>query len=487
MRRDPRSARRRSPGDVHVSGAVVVGGGVSGLAAALRLREAGLEVVVLEGGLRWGGKLAPVRVGDLTLDGGAESLLARRPEAVGLLTELGLGSRRVSPTAASPRVLVAGEPRRLPPSLQGIPTDPAALRPLLTPDAAAYAETEPERSAPPLPRDVTIGAYVDERFGPQVTDRLLEPLLGGVYAGRSRALSFEAVAPALCAPARTGGSLAGHARAALRPGAGPVFAGLGGGVHGLVTALLARLDAAGVELRDDVTVTGLRRAPDGYRLATGGGDVRADVVVLATPAGATSRLLEPLLPAAAALADVAYASVAVVTMLVRGLAPTSSGLLVPPGELPTVKALTYSSAKWAWVTQAVADAYGEDVAVVRASVGRVGEAGLLQVDDQALVARTFAETSGLPGWAGTHLVDATVSRWGGGLPQYGLGHRALVERLRAGLTTLPGVAVAGAYLDGVGVAACLASADAAVRALLGAEAGDRIGVRSPVVGPAGES
>lgn len=449
--------------------AVVVGGGVSGLAAALRLHEAGLEVTVLDAGTRWGGKLAPVRVGDLVLDGGAESLLARRPEAVGLVDAVGLGGRRTTPTAASPRVLVEGEPRRLPPSLQGIPTDPVALRPLLTPDAAAYAETEPDRPAPPLAHDVTIGSYVDERFGAEVTDRLLEPLLGGVYAGRSRTLSFEAVAPALFAAAREGGSLAGHARAALRPGAGPVFAGLVGGVHGVVDALVAQLGEAGVELRTSTTATDLRRVGDQLVVTTSGGDVRADAVLLAVPAPAASRLLGGVAAGAPVLADLAalpYASVAVVSMIVRGLVPTDSGLLVPPGELPSVKALTYSSAKWAWVGERVRAAYGDDVAALRASVGRAGDVGVLQVDDATLVRRTFAETSTLPGWERADLLDATVTRWGGGLPQYGLGHRPLVERLRLAVAGVPGVAVAGAYLDGVGVPACLAGADAAVLKLV---------------------
>ncbi len=455
-----------------MSSAVVVGGGVSGLFAALRLHEAGLEVTVLEAGTRFGGKLAPVRVGDLVLDGGAESLLARRPEAVGLVETLGLAARRTTPTAVSPRVLVEGEPRRLPPSLQGIPTDPAALRPLLTPDAAAYAEQEADREAPPLAHDVTIGSYVDERFGREVTDRLLEPLLGGVYAGRSRALSFEAVAPGLYAAARAGGSLAGHARAALRPGAGPVFAGLVGGVHGVVDALVTRLADAGVELRTTSTATGLRRAGDRLVVTTPTGDVAADAVLLAVPAPAAARLLAglaqglPTAPVLTELAEVPYASVAVVTMLVRGLVPTDSGLLVPPGELPSVKALTYSSAKWAWVGEEVRAAYGEDVAALRASVGRAGDVGVLQVDDATLVRRTFAETSTLPGWDRAHLLDATVTRWGGGLPQYGLGHRPLVERLRRAVAEVPGVAVAGAYLDGVGVPACLASADAAAHKLV---------------------
>ncbi|MGI3786029.1 MAG: protoporphyrinogen oxidase [Janthinobacterium lividum] len=465
-----------------MSTAVVVGGGISGLFAALRLREAGLDVTVLEARTRWGGKLAPVRVGDLVLDGGAESLLARRPEAVGLVETVGLGASRTTPTSASPRILVEGGPRRLPPSLQGIPTDPAALRPLLTPDAAAYAETEGEREAPPLAHDVTIGSYVDERFGPQVTDRLLEPLLGGVYAGRSRKLSFEAVAPALFAAARTGGSLAGHARASLRPGAGPVFAGLVGGVHGLADALVARLADVGVELRTGTTATGLRRTGTGVVVTTSTGDVSADAVLLAVPAAATSRLLAVVVAAAPVLADLAalpYASVAVVSMLVRGLVPRDSGLLVPPDELPSVKALTYSSTKWAWVGERTREAYGDDVAALRASVGRAGDVGVLQVDDATLVRRTFGETSTLPGWERAELLDATVTRWGGGLPQYGLGHRSLVDRLRLAVADVPGVAVAGAYLDGVGVPACLASADAAAQKVVADLAGGRIGPRRP--------
>lgn len=469
---------------------VVVGGGVSGLAAALRLQQAGAEVTVLEAGPRWGGKLAPVRVGDLVLDGGAESLLARRAEAVGLVEELGLGGRRTTPTLATPRLLVGGEPRRLPPSLQGVPTDPAALRPLLTPEAAAFAETEPDRPAPPLPHDVTIGAYVDERFGPEVTDRLLEPLLGGVYAGRSRALSFAAVAPGLFASARAGGSLAGHARAALRPGAGPVFAGLDGGVHTLVDALVAHLADAGAELRTGTTVTTLSRAATGFVLATPAGSLTADAVVLATPAHAAARLLAGVLPGGdvAGLGDVPYASVAVLTLVVRGLAPGDSGLLVAPGELPTVKALTYSSTKWAWVADRLAEAYGDGVVALRASVGRAGEAGVLQVDDAALVRRTWSETTTLPGWERAELVDAAVTRWGGGLPQFVLGHPVLVERLRAALAAVPGVAVAGAYLDGVGVPACIASAEAAAQKVL-VELGGRIDVRTTparAAGPAGE-
>lgn len=451
---------------------VVVGGGVAGLAAARRLLLAGVEVTVLEQAGRWGGKLDRTVVADVGLDSGAESMLARRPEAVGLVAELGLAGELVHPTTAKPQLLVGGRFVAMPPSLQGVPVDVAALAELLSPAGLAYAAGEPDRPAPPLTDDVAIGAYVDERFGPEVTDRLLEPLLGGVYAGRARDLSFAAVAPDLYARARTGGSLLVHARAGLRPGGPtPVFAGLVGGVSRLVSVLVADLARLGASLRLGTAVRDLDRRSDGsWRLAVGSAaapqTLTADAVLLALPGGPAGRLAVDLLPSAPAYAAIPYASVAVLTLVVRDLVSDRSGLLVPPGELPTIKALTHSSVKWDWVREQAESAWGPGVAVVRASIGRIGEAALLQVDDATLVARTLAEAQTLSGWEGTTLVDARVSRWGGALPQYEVGHRELVASLRAELAAVPGLAAAGAALDGVGIAACIGSADAAATKII---------------------
>lgn len=460
----------------------VVGGGITGLAAARQLALAGLDVVVLEQGSRWGGKLDATVVEEVGLDTGAESVLARRPEALRLIADLGLETERVHPTAAKPSLLVDGRLHALPPSLQGVPVALGPLADLLSADGFRYAAGEPERPAPALPGDVAIGAYVAERFGDEVTDRLLEPLLGGVYAGRSRDLSFAAVAPALFERARTGGSLLEHARAGLAPATGsPVFAGLVGGVNGLVRALLHDLAGRGVALRTGVAVRALeRRADGGWELTCGSAaapeQLAVDAVLVAAPAGPAGRLTAGLLPHAAAYAGVPYASVAVVTMVVRGLGTDRSGLLVPPGQLPTIKALTHSSVKWDWVRERAEKTWGPDVAVVRASVGRIGEESLLQLGDEALVARTVAEALTLPGWAGVHPVHARLTRWGGALPQYRVGHRELVAGLRDDLAQVPGLALAGAALDGVGIAACLGSASVAVTKIisdLGQEDHDR--------------
>jgi oxygen-dependent protoporphyrinogen oxidase len=447
---------------------VVIGGGVSGLAAARLLgdRGVGQRVILLEASPRFGGKLAPISLEGVRLDGGAESFLARRPEAVDLVHELGFGVMVVHPTAEQPRLLIGGLPVRLPPTLLGVPTDLPALAGVLTDAGYARAAEEPRRSWPALDGDVPIGGLVDDRFGPEVTDRLVEPLLGGVYAGRARELSFAAVAPALFERARGGGSLLQHARQAVRSEEdGPVFAGLVGGVARLAHALVQDVRRRGVALRPETTVRSVaRRDGGGFVLSVGTAaaeTIEADAVVLATPARAFARLLAPIVPAAAAWADLPYASVAVVTLVVRDARTEGSGLLVPPGALPTIKAFTHSSAKWAWVAEAALRRWGRGVSVVRASVGRIGEEELLQLPDEALIQRTFAEAQELPGWTRSHLITGHVSRWGGGLPQYLPGHQERVAALRAELAGERGLAVCGAALDGVGIAACVASASQA--------------------------
>ena len=455
----------------------MVGGGIAGLAAARRLSAAGHRVLLLEGSPRLGGKLAAHDLAPgLRVDVGAESVLVRRPEAPALISSLGLDARLVHPTEAKPRVYVDGQAVGVPPSVMGVPGELDVLSNLLSPAGFARALREPSVPAPPLPADLAIGELVDERFGPEVTDRLLEPLLGGVYAGHARRLSFAAVNPTLFERARSGGSLSGHAAASRRPGEGPVFGGLSGGIAGLVDALVTELQARGVEIRHS-PARALVPVSGGYRLTIGSTrdaqEITAPAGVLATPARPTGRLLAGVVDSAAWLGRIPYASMAVVALAVRGVEPVGSGLLVPPGELPTIKAVTHSSVKWRWVAETAERALGPRVQIIRASVGRQGEERLLQLGDRELTDRTVAELRSLPGWSGLEVAASTVQRWGGGLPQYEVGHRDQVARLYEELTSWPGLTVCGAAYDGVGIAACLGSADAAaskITADLGAEA-----------------
>ncbi|HYN66847.1 MAG TPA: protoporphyrinogen oxidase [Ornithinibacter sp.] len=456
---------------------VVVGGGIAGLTAALAVLESlpTAEVTVLEGSDRVGGKLRLEPVAGHLVDVGAESVLALRPEAVDLATRVGAASELVTPATTSASVWTRGALRPLPrATLMGVPTDPDSARGILTDDEVERLRHEQPWPGGPLTLDVSVGDYVGARLGTAVVDRLVEPLLGGVYAGHARRLSLQATMPVLWARATAGESLLGSpgTRPASAPGAGgdaprPPFTGLRGGVGrlpGLVADELARRGAA---VRTGAVVRKLLRTAAGWRLVVGSAAhpevVDADAVVVCLPAAPAARLLAAHAPvAAAALAGVETASSAVVTLAVARAGVDElpgSGFLVPPVEGRTIKASTFSFRKWAWTGE-----LSDEVVHLRASVGRAREETDLQRDDADLVAVAVAEVGDAIGRALPRLVDAHVQRWGGGLPQYAVGHVDRVASVRADVAHLPGVEVAGAVYDGVGIPAVVASATRAAAA-----------------------
>lgn len=432
---------------------VVVGAGIGGLTAARDLALAGHEVRVLEASPRVGGKLHRASVGGVTVDVGAEAMLNRRPEGVALAADLGLPVEH--PTLASSRIWTGGALRPLPRSLMGVPLDDPAPSGVLSPEGLARF-----RAPTPVPvdGDVSVGDLVDAVWGPEVTDRLVEPLLGGVYAGQARRISTRAAVPQLVTLVE-GGSIV------PAPSTTPVFAGIAGGM-----ARLPELLAATLDVRTDTTVRELRRTGSGWALTVGPTTspelVEADAVVLAVPAAPAARLLAPVAPLAAAeLGEIEHASMAVVTFAFRAssapeLATTdSSGFLVPPVEGRRIKAATFSFSKWGWVR-----ASASGLLLLRTSLGRYGEEATLQATDEELVAWSLADLRDAVGLAADP-VDTHVQRWGGGLPQYAVGHLDRVARIRAAVATVPGLAVCGAAYDGVGIPAVVASAHRAVRDL----------------------
>jgi oxygen-dependent protoporphyrinogen oxidase len=449
---------------------VVVGGGVAGLTAARDLAAAGHDVTLLEATGEVGGKLRRREVAGVLVDVGAEAMLNRRPEGIDLARQLGL--EVVHPAIASSRIWSRGELRPLPRSLMGVPLDLDALAASGVLSDEGLARARRESSLPPerLEGDLSVGELVDRRFGAEVTDRLVEPLLGGVYAGRAREISARAALPQLVAFAERG-SLLAQAAAIPTTYDQPVFAGIPGGMGRLTDALAA---SGGFAVRTGATVRELRRSgPAGFTLTVGPTTapelVEADLVVLATPAAPTARLLAELSPAAATdLAAVEAASVAVVTFAFRASdvaaleATASSGFLVPPVEDLRIKASTFSFAKWQWVRDAGRGALdGEDLVFFRTSLGRHREEATLQVDDDELVAASLADLREAVGLSAGP-VDVHVQRWGGGLPQYALGHLDRVARIRSAVAEVPGLAVCGAAYDGVGIPAVIASAHRAV-------------------------
>lgn len=463
------------------SHAVVVGGGIAGLAAARLLARAGVRVTVLEGSPRIGGKLRVSEIAGVPVDEGAESMLARRPEGLDLVAELGRRDDLVHPGTTTSAILSRGELRALPSGqVMGVPSDLRALAASRVLSPAGLARVPLDLVLPETPRgaDVSVADYIGARLGREVVDRLVEPLLGGVYAGLVERLSFDATMPAVAAAARSHRSLLNAAqgvREAAPKNPGPVFTTLPGGLGTLPQLVADDIAAAGGTVRTGATVRELRRLPEGWRLTIGPTrdpeHLDADAVVVAVPAAPAARLLKPDVPAAAReLEGIEYASMAIVTLAYRATAfprlPKGSGYLVPAVESAPerggrgVKAVTFSSVKWPHLRDR-----DPEIIAVRCSIGRYGEEHALQRTDAELTATAMAELAATCGVAELP-AETRVTRWGGGLPQYNVGHADRVARVRSAIAGQPGLAVAGAAYDGLGVPACIASARAAATRVL---------------------
>jgi oxygen-dependent protoporphyrinogen oxidase len=387
-------------------------------------------------------------------------------------------------------------PRR---QFMGVPSDLAELARSGVVSGEGAARASQDLELPPTTRDgdVPVADFVGARFGTEVVDRLVDPLLGGVYAGRSSDLSFDATMPALAAASRRYRSLAEAVGSLLPPPApvpagerdgapagprsgGSVFTTLAGGL-GQLPAFLAK--ASGAEVRTTAMTRALSPAPGapgapgagpGWRLTIGSAAaeelIDADAVILAVPARPAARLLTGVPGTSAAVTafgEISYASMAIVTLAYprsafpgAGLAALGwSGYLVPAVDGRAVKAVTFSSVKWPHLADVTAPG-AEPLEVVRCSVGRIGEEALVQRADEDLAAVAAAELAAATGVRGAPAAHR-ITRWGGALPQYTIGHLDRVARIRAAVATQPGLAVCGAAYEGVGIPACVATARAA--------------------------
>jgi oxygen-dependent protoporphyrinogen oxidase len=447
---------------------VVIGAGIAGLAAAHALANADdVRVTVLEAAPVVGGKLRVSQIAGLSVDEGAEQVLVRPADGLDLIRAVGLGDEIVHPATTGAGLWTRGRLRPLPGgTVLGVPADPLAVARagVLSPGGLARAAADAVLPRTPVGADISVGAYVRARVGREVVDRLVDPLLGGVYAGQADELSLAATVPQLDAHIRRHRTLLGAARAARTTTAadgGPIFATVRGGLGRLPEAVVASMPAT---VRTSATVRGLARSARGYRVIVGdtrvGEEMEADAVILAVPARRAARLLSGVAPAAAGVVGVLdYASVAVVTLAYRRVdvpALHGTGFLVPAVERRVTKAVTYTSAKWSHLNDV-------DVVVFRGSVGRYGDAQVLQRDDADLVTAVAADLAAATGLTAAP-VASRVSRWGGGLPQYAPGHLNRVRLIRSALPAR--LVVCGAAYDGVGIPACVRSGREAATAVL---------------------
>ena len=494
----------------------IVGAGIAGLATAWEL-TGGREgpgrgtpaVVVLEASGRVGGKLRTEPFDGRPVDVGPDGFLGRRPEAAELCREVGLGDDLEPIGAAGAAVWSGGRRRALPAGqLLGVPTRflPVARSGILGLRGNVRLLVDVLAPRPDLRGplgDRAIGPLVAKKLGRRVVDRLVDPLVGGIYAGGVDDVSAAAAHPVLLAASQGRAGLmrslrrsqAGDAgvTAATPTGDGPgeptspapAFWALRGGLGALVDRLVTVLADRGVTVRTDCVVDQLDRGVDGapaWSLHTADGDVVADAVVLAVPAAATADLLAAHdADAAALLRAIEYSSVALVTLAYPasavGAELVGTGLLVPrhsplPAALADwigvgrkgddgsfmVTACSYLSRKWPHLAR-------PDELLLRASVGRFEDRRFTALNDEELVARVTAEVGVLLGIDGAP-TTSSVTRWVDGLPQYRVHHLLRVTGIEAAVKRLPGLAVAGAAYRGVGVPACVASGRAAGRAVL---------------------
>ncbi len=444
----------------------MIGAGVTGLVAARRLAQAGAEVTVWEAEDRIGGQVHSVEAAPGThLDLGAEALHLAAPGVAALVAELGLTATVVRSAPGDSRLVTPHGLRPLPAGVG--PAGPTRLGPVvrsrtLSIAGLARAGLEPvaarRMAALAADDDISVGEFVTGRFGPAVSRTFVDPLLGTLHAGDVSRLSLRGCAPALVPAATQGRSLVLR-RGRLRGGGEPGFATWPQGLGALTSGLLA--DLPEVVVHTGVAVTSLARAAGGrYDVVTSDGHTTVDGVVLAVPGRSAARLLGHLAPGAAVtLAAIETADVATVLVGVPAGAAHAglpgTGLLVPSGTGRLLKAATYLGHKWPHLAAG-------DTCWLRLSTGRVGDHRAQRLDDDALVAALTDDLRELTGFAAAP-TGVVVRRWPGALPQLTVGHPARLARARAGLP--PGIALAGASCDGLGLAAGIRSGEAAAATL----------------------
>lgn len=439
---------------------VVVGAGVAGLSAARRLARSGLRVTVLESSDRVGGQLRTATLDGTVVDVGAESVHLGPPGTAALLTALGL---RGSAVEARPSRTLVQSGRHLRPLPAGVtPSGPTRLAPVLRSGLLSWrgllrAGQEPLRARAILASDVAVGAFLRERFGDQVVDRLVDPLLGSLHGGDVDRLGVAGAAPHLLADVHSGRSLLLRRRRAAGPAVSVTWAG--------GTPVLAEALAAGLGVRTGVAVTSLERVAGGYEVSGDWGRLRADAVVLAVPAAVAAVLLRGCAPeAAGVLALTRTASVAtVVARYPRAALPrrvaAMTGLLVPSSTDTLLKAATVLSSKWPHLA-------ADDV-LVRLSAGRAQGPDVCALDDAPLLDRLTADLAALTGMTASP-TSTLVHRWPGALAQLEVGHVERTAAARAALAVDPGLHLAGASYDGLGIAACIRSGEGAAEACVAA-------------------
>jgi oxygen-dependent protoporphyrinogen oxidase len=433
----------------------IVGGGISGLAAAYELQTRGVTARVFEAQSRPGGVITTERFDGWVVDGGPDSLLVQKPAAVALCRELGIADRLVS--TLTPRTAYVLRDGRLHPiaegSFLGFPLRAGALARSSLFSLGGKLRMAGEVLVPRRASDgdESIASFVRRRFGQEAVDYLADPLLAGIHAGDAERLSMRALFPRLLEAERTSGSVIRAFRALhVKPSPRGAFVSLPGGTGELVDALTAALTPDTVTY--GVRVAELHRAGN-FLLGASGHTFEARSVILAAPAYVTASLLRGIDTALAALCDtVPYASTATVAFGYRrdqvAHPMQGTGFVVPRVERRALMAGTWVSSKWPGRAP-------EGHVLLRGFLGGGRDPQRLDRSDEELIADARGELTTLLGISGEP-VFARLFRWTRQSPQYEVGHLDRVAAIDERLASISGLYVAGSGFHAIGIPDCIA-------------------------------
>jgi oxygen-dependent protoporphyrinogen oxidase len=448
---------------------LIVGGGIAGLSAAYGLAESAAsrdslpQCTLVEAAPRLGGKILTERVGSFVIEGGPDSFLSQKPWAIELCRRLGLAERVIGTNQDRRKtyVYVKGRLEELPEGLAlGVPT---RLGPFLRSGVLSWKGKLRLGAELLIPRrrergDESLGAFFRRRLGNEALERIIEPLMTGIYAGDSDSLSIQATFPRFPEMERQTGSIVRALLGSWRrdQGAGPggsPFVTLQGGLSEMVQALTARLSPLRVLTGRRVRAVRVNGAPRRYEVVIEGtAPLAVDALILATPAYDAATLLEPLDDELSALLrGIPYASTATISLGFRqrdfSHRLDGYGFVVPRIEGRALLAVTWTSSKWSHRAP-------DDAVLLRAYVGGAGREAVLEQSDDGLVSLVRAELRAMMGITEVPVL-ARVYRWPRAMPQYLVGHLERLAAIDERLARWPGLFLTGAGYRGVGIPDCI--------------------------------